>query len=87
MSYTVTAAGPTGAGFLFVGPGDATDITASNLNWASGDIGAIANSGIVQLDGDREVIVFVGGAPGVMTNFIIDITGYFVPIDFPNMGN
>jgi hypothetical protein len=87
VAYTVTAAGPSGAGFLFVGPGDATEITASNLNWASSAVLAIANSGIVQLDAEREVVVFAGGAPGVMTNFIIDITGYYAPIEFPNMGN
>lgn len=87
VAYTVTAASPVGAGFLFVGPGDATDITASNLNRDTTDTGAIANSGIVQLDSEREVIVFARGAPGVMTDFIIDITGFFAPIEYPNMGN
>lgn len=87
VAYTATAAAPTGAGFLFVAPGDATEITASNLNWAGSSIGAIANSGIVQLDADREIIVFAGGVPGVSTHFIIDITGYFAPADYPNMGN
>ncbi len=87
VAYTVTADGSTGSGFLFVGPGDATSIDASSLNWDENTIGAIANSGIVPLSGDRQVAVFAGGSTGAMTDFIIDITGYYAAAVYPNMGN
>ncbi len=87
IAYTVTAASPTGSGFLFVGPGGAPGITASSLNWDDNTSGAIANSSIVQLDAARRVKVFAGGSPGASTGFIIDVTGYFGPPVHPNMGN
>ncbi|MGI9644396.1 MAG: hypothetical protein ACR2O6_03700 [Ilumatobacteraceae bacterium] len=87
VAYTLTVAGPTSSGFLFIAPGDAGSITASSINWDSNTSGALANSGIVQLDGEREVIVFADGNPGASTQFIIDITGYYAPAEFPNMAN
>jgi hypothetical protein len=86
VTYTVTAADPTSSGFLFVGPGNATEITASSVNWDNNTSGAIANSGTVQLDTNRQIKVFAGG-PGSSTQFIIDITGYYAPTQHPNMAN
>ncbi len=87
IAFTVTVASPTGSGFLFVGPGGATAITASTINWGPNTLGAIANSSIVELDGARQIRVFAGGSPGAATHFIIDVTGYYAPPDLPNMGN
>jgi hypothetical protein len=87
VAYTLTVANPTGSGFLFIAPGDAGSITASSINWGSNTSGALANSGIVNLDDEREVVVFAGGSPGASTQFIIDITGYYAPAEFPNMAN
>ncbi len=87
VAYTVTAADPTGSGFLFVGPGNAVAITASSLNWDINTSGAIANSGIVKLGDSRDVKVFADGSAGASTDFIIDITGYYAAPANPNMGN
>ena len=87
VAYTVTAASPTSSGFIFVGPGDAGSITASSLNWDTNTTGAIANSGIVSLDSARQLKVFADGSPGATTQFLIDITGYYAPAEYPNMGN
>ncbi len=87
IAFTVTAASPSGSGFLFVGPGNVARITASSLNWDGNTSGAIANSGIVQLDAARQVKVFAGGGAGARTDFIIDVTGYYGPPVHPNMGN
>jgi len=87
VAYTVTVAGPTSSGFLFVAPGDARGVTGSSINWDSNTNGALANSGIAKLDAEREVIVFADGSAGATTQFIIDITGYYAPAEFPNQGN
>jgi hypothetical protein len=87
VAYTLTAADPATSGYLFVGPGDAAAITGSSLNWDANTSGAIANSGVVSLDFLRQVKVFADGNPGASTHFIIDITGYYAPTVFPNMGN
>lgn len=75
VAYNVTITGTTGSGFLTVAPGDAAAAKASSINWT--DAGqTIANAGIVKVDGDGAVTVFVGG-PGGATEFIIDVTGYY----------
>ncbi|MDW3216377.1 MAG: hypothetical protein R8G01_20470 [Ilumatobacteraceae bacterium] len=51
--------------------GFATSSPASTNNGAANGL-ALANAGIVELDDDRNVKVFCGGA----TNSIIDVTGY-----------
>jgi hypothetical protein len=40
----------------------------------------------VTLDASGRIKVF-GGSPGSSTDFIIDVTGYYAPADYPNMGN
>ena len=75
VSYNVTITRTVGNGFLTVAPGDAAVAKASTINWTeSGQ--TIANAGIVQIDGDGAVTVFVGEGSGV-TDFIIDVTGYY----------
>lgn len=75
VSYNVTIARTIGSGFLTVAPGDATVAKASSINWTETGQ-TIANAGIVKVDGDGAVTVFVGG-PGGSTDFIIDVTGYY----------
>jgi hypothetical protein len=76
VTYNVTATGTTGPNFLSVVPGDVTAVPGtSSLNWGGGY--DIANSGTVKLDSSRQVKVFMGDQAG-STNFIIDITGYYL---------
>lgn len=75
VSYNVTVTRTTGSGFLTVAPGDADVAKASSINWTTAGQ-TIANAGIVKIDGDGAVNVFVGG-PGGSTDFIIDVTGYY----------
>jgi hypothetical protein len=87
VTYTVTIDGPAQAGWLFVGPGDTAEVTGSSVNWGNNTSGAIANSGTVKLDTNRQIKIFAGGPAGSSTQFIIDITGYYAPATHPNMGN
>lgn len=75
VSYNVTITRTIGAGFLTVAPGDSTEAKASSINWTE-DGQTIANAGIVKVDGDGAVNVFVGGQSGA-TDFAIDVTGYY----------
>jgi hypothetical protein len=74
IAYNLTIADTNGSGFLAVyNQGGA--FSASAINWfGSGQL--LANAGIVSLGGDRMVTVQCGG--GGSTNFLIDVTGYFV---------
>jgi hypothetical protein len=76
VAYNVTVDRTIGTGFLTVSPGYATAPKASTINWTeSGQ--TVANAGIVQIDEFGRVRVFVGGLAGG-TDFIVDITGYYV---------
>jgi len=75
ITYNITVANTVGSGFVAVTPGSSTDFEASSINWsASGSI--VANAGLVKLDLDRQVKVFCGG--GGSTDFVIDVTGYYL---------
>ena len=75
IAFNLTIAATTSQGFLTVAPGTATTIGASSINWV-GDGLNIANGLIVQLDSNRQVRVFAGG--GGSTDFLIDVSGYYV---------
>ena len=75
VAYNITATGATGGNFLSVNPGDATDYTASTVNFASGL--DIANASVVKLDSSRQIKVFCGGDVG-SAHVIIDIGGYYL---------
>lgn len=75
IAYNLTVTGTSSAGFLAVTPGDAAAFAASAINWSGNGV-TVANAGIVKLDALRRVKVFAGG--GGSTDFIIDITGYFL---------
>ena len=62
-------------GFLAVNPGGNTTVSASTINWFASNQ-TLANGVIVTISGSREVTVIAGG--GGATDFIIDVTGYFL---------
>jgi len=77
VAYNVTATNTTARGFLAVVPGDVASSAVSSLNWPGplpGSGFAIANAGIVGLDGSRQVRIIAGPAG---FDAIVDITGYF----------
>lgn len=78
VAYTVTIDNTAQAGFVTVADGDATEYTASSINWGSGNTAAIANSSIVKVNAAGEVKLFVDGLPGCATQVIIDIVGYYL---------
>lgn len=73
VAVTVTAAAPDGANYLAVAPGDATDFSASTINFPGGF--DIATSLIVKLGKDRTIKVFSGDQMG-STHVLVDVTGY-----------
>ena len=63
-------------GFLAVNPGgNTTTVSASTINWFASNQ-TLANGVIVTISASREVTVIAGG--GGATDFIIDVTGYFL---------
>ena len=71
----VTIANTTAQGFLAINPGGNTTVAASAINWsASGQI--LANGLSLTLNASRQVTVIAGG--GGATDFIIDISGYYL---------
>ena len=60
--------------YLSVTPGSAAAFTVSSINFTATDI---ANGGIVRLSTGGNVKVFCGDNTG-STDFIIDITGYYI---------
>lgn len=74
IAYNVTIVGTTGAGYLSIGPGDATVAAGSAINWGAPDQVA-ANGLTVTLDASRQIKVFAG--PGGGTQFLIDVMGYY----------
>ena len=72
----VTVVDTVGAGYLAVNPGGTFGVSASTINWsAAGQI--LANGVALTLNGSRQLTVVAGPAAG-STNFIIDITGYWL---------
>jgi len=75
VTFNLTIADTVGQGFLSVAPGTASSSGSSTINWsASGQI--LANASASNLDTSRNVKVFAGG--GGSTQFVIDITGYYI---------
>ena len=84
ITYNATVVKQASDGFLTVAsinqsPGDA--IASSTVNW-KGPGGPIANGSTVAVgdfDGEPGFIgVLVGGPPSATTDFIIDVTGYYI---------
>ncbi len=75
VAANITIAGTSGGGYLAVNPGGNTVISASTINWSStGQV--LANGVILTLNSDRQLTVICDGGGG--TQFIVDITGYFL---------
>jgi hypothetical protein len=75
VAFNLTVTESTGSGFLAVEPGDASQFGGSTINY-SPTLLALANASVAKLDGSRQLKVFCGGAGG--TQFILDITGYYL---------
>ena len=79
VAYNLTVTQTAGAGFLSVTPGSPTapssPPTTSSINW-SGDGANLANGLAVKLDASRQIRVRCGG--GGSTDFVIDVTGYYI---------
>ena len=73
--FNLTITQTTGFGFLQLAPGDATQVTASTINWDTANQ-TLANGSFSTLDESRQVKILSGG--GGSTEFIIDITGYTI---------
>ena len=71
----VTVVDTVGAGYLAINPGGTTAVAASTINWsANGQV--LANGISLTLNASREITVVNGS--GGSTQFIIDITGYWM---------
>ena len=75
ITYNLTIDRTVGSGFLALAPGSASSSDASSINWTSGGT-IVANAGVVKLDLNRQIKVFCSG--GGSTDFIIDVTGYYL---------
>jgi hypothetical protein len=81
VTYNLTATATLGAeGYLAVFPADINWPGNSSINWFGSNI-SIANGGVValgNLDGPGQISVYCGGVPMTGTDFLIDITGYYI---------
>ena len=78
ITANVTVVNTTSAGFLAINPGGNTTVSAATVNWFA--TGQILNNGVNLTinPGTREVTVIAGGSTGATTDFVIDVTGYFL---------
>lgn len=75
VAANITIASSSGGGYLAVNPGGNTVISASTINWsAAGQV--LANGVILTLNNERQLTIICDG--GGSTQFIVDITGYFL---------
>jgi len=75
VAANVTITNTLGSGYLVFNPGGNTTVGASTINWKA-DNQDIANGVILTLDATRQLTVVAGG--GGSTDFIVDITGYYL---------
>ncbi len=77
ITANVTVVNTVAGGFLAVNPGGNTTVSAATINWYGS--GQILNNGVtLTINAGREVTVICGGDTGAQTDFVIDVTGYFV---------
>ncbi len=77
VAYNITVVETEDRGNLTVAPGDATEASASTINWDKPNA-IVANSAIVGLDDQRRIKVFNNTTIPSATHFVIDISGYFL---------
>jgi hypothetical protein len=71
----VTVDATVGSGFLAINPGGNTTVSASAINWSAA--GQILSNGLtLTLSATRHITVIAGG--GGSTQFIVDVTGYYL---------
>ncbi len=80
VTYNLTVANPTGPNFMAITPGNSTSFVASAINFNG--TADIANGGTAAIAADRTIKVWNGDQSG-STQFVIDITGYYIPATFP----
>ena len=76
VAANITVISVAGRGFLTVNPGGVATIEASTINWSTAGQ-TLANGVILALNDNRQLTV-IAGSPGSSTNFIVDITGYWL---------
>jgi hypothetical protein len=77
ITCNVTVVNTVSAGFLALNPGGNLVVAAASVNWSAS--GQILNNGInATLNGSRELSVIAGGNAGALTDFVIDVTGYYL---------
>lgn len=78
IAYNLTVTNNTASGYMQVAPGGAPQPAVSSINWMfTGQ--TIANGTTVGVDVNRRISAWTGpGSPGVSTDFIIDIAGYYL---------
>ncbi len=74
VAVNLTITDTTGAGYLFLAPGNATAVTASSINWTAPGT-TVANALVVPLDTARQLKAFAGG--GGSAHFLLDVSGYY----------
>ncbi|MEI6496002.1 MAG: hypothetical protein WCO88_04970, partial [Actinomycetota bacterium] len=75
ITANVTVVSSAGAGFLTCNPGGVSAVEASTINWSAA--GQILSNGVtLTLNATRQLNVIAGG--GGTTDFIIDVTGYYL---------
>jgi hypothetical protein len=68
-------------GWLALYPGDVTFSGTSSINWF-GDFQDLANNGFVAIPDGGAIKFTCGGIAGAQADFIVDLIGATVPIDF-----
>ncbi len=76
IAYNLTLTQASGQGFLAVEPGGASTYGGSAINWTA-NVSSVANASVAKLDSQRRISVFIGGQPGALTHFIVDVVGYY----------
>jgi hypothetical protein len=77
IAVNVTLDNTVGSGFLAVNEGGNTVVSASAINWSAPDQ-TLANGIIVPINATRQVTVIAGGNTVAATDFILDVSGYFL---------
>lgn len=75
VTFNLTVVNTIGRGFLAVTEGDAASTESSSINWSTSGA-VVANAATIKLDASRQVKVSNGSAG--TTNFLIDVTGYYL---------
>jgi hypothetical protein len=84
VAYNVTIAGADGPNFVAVTAGDATEFTASAVNYSAGS--NVANGSTVTIAADQTIKLWGGSNTG-SSHVLIDIVGYYAPSVRSNMAN